>query len=297
MPYYNIIYNKPLQYSFILLTLFVVFGFKEITGQPLPPDSSAFNFVFITDTHLKNDSLIKEHFREIAQIINNLHPDFILTGGDMVGSALSANETDAVILFNVMENLFSLFNPKVYYTMGNHDMFGVYVQSSVTPDHPLWGKKMYEAKVGERYYSFMHKGWKFIVLDGTQITEERKYTGGFGKEQIQWLSDELKNTDKTTPLILSNHIPFVNPNNLLSDTLPVMTKPFREVLGLFDGYNLKLVLQGHSHELSDVLVKGIHFLSGGTTIIQKNNVPEKEGFIIINIENQNIKWEFNSTHK
>ena len=130
-----------------------------------------------------------------------------------------------------------------------------------------------------------------------EITDERKYTGGFDIEQIQWLSDELKNTDKTTPLILANHMPFVNPYSLLSDTLPVMTKPFREALDLFEGYNLKLVLQGHSHELSDVLVRGIHFLSGGTTIMQKNNVLEKEGFIIISIDKQNIEWKFNSTHK
>lgn len=298
MTYHKTIYYMLMLNRFILFILLVTFGFKGVmTGQPLSQDNSAFSFVFITDTHLKSDSLVAGHFREITQTINNLHPDFILTGGDMVGSALSANETDALILFNVMESLFSLFKAPVHYTMGNHDMFGVYVQSGVSPDHHLWGKKMYESRIGKKYYTFRHKGWKFIVLDGTQITGERKYTGEFDKEQIQWLSEELKNTDKTTPLILSNHIPFVNPNNLLSDSLPVMTKPFREVLSLFEGYNLKLVLQGHSHELSEVLVRGIHFLSGGTTIMQKNNVPEKEGFIIISIDNQNINWKFNSTHK
>jgi predicted MPP superfamily phosphohydrolase len=289
-------YNKLLRYRFFLFGLLVVTGFKgTITGQPLPQDSSRYSFIFITDTHINTDSTVSKHFREIVRTANRLHPDFILTGGDMVGSALSANESTAISLFSEMKSLFSYFTIPVYYTMGNHDMFGVYAESGVSPDNPLWGKKMFEAEVGKRYYTFMHKGWKFIVLDGTQITGDRKYTGGFDKEQIQWLKDELKNTDKATPLIVSNHIPFVNPNNLLSDTLPVMTKPYRSVLDLFEGYNLKLVLQGHSHEMSDVLVRGIHFLSGGTTIIQKNNIPEKEGFLLINIDHQAVKWEFVST--
>ena len=37
----------------------------------------------------------------------------------------------------------------------------------------------------------------------------------------------------------------------------------RQVLELFRGHNLRLVLQGHLHYFEDIYVNGIHFITGG----------------------------------
>ena len=48
------------------------------------------------------------------------------------------------------------FNMPVYNTLGNHEIFGIYKESGVSSDHPEYGEKMFEKRIGESYYSFDH---------------------------------------------------------------------------------------------------------------------------------------------
>lgn len=43
-----------------------------------------FSFVFLPDIHLRPDSATEANFDMLAIQINNLRPDFVITGGDMI---------------------------------------------------------------------------------------------------------------------------------------------------------------------------------------------------------------------
>ena len=60
----------------------------------------------------------------------------------------------------------------VYNTLGNHEVFGLYEKSGISPEHPEYGKQMYKNKLGDgkTYFSFDHIGWHFIILDGIGFT-------------------------------------------------------------------------------------------------------------------------------
>src|SRR5262249_8517341 len=125
--------------------------------------------------------------------------------------------------------------------------------SGAAEAEPHFGKRMFEEYMGRRYYTFAHKGWRFIVLDSVGITAERQYTGLVDAEQLIWLKNELNTIGRQTPIILITHIPLFTgymqygslTKVLPQDALVVMNA--RDLADIIDGYNVKAVLQGHLH--------------------------------------------------
>jgi 3',5'-cyclic AMP phosphodiesterase CpdA len=190
----------------------------------------------------------------------------------------------------------------VYNTVGNHEVFGIYKESGIDTTHEEYSKKMFENRIGKRYYSFDHKGWHFIVLDAIGVKPERYYYGYIDEEQVNWLKSDLKTITKETPIVISVHIPFITAQTQLvegslaaSGEGSVITNA-RDVLLLLYEYNLKLVLQGHLHFLEDIYVGGkTHFITGGAVSASWWKGPRgimEEGFVLVKVNDNNIDWEY-----
>lgn len=91
----------------------------------------------------------------------------------------------------------------VHNTMGNHDIYGIYSLSGADPKHPDYGEKMFENRIGKSYYSFNHKGWKFMILNSIEDTGKDSYIGLIDQKQIDWIKTELQKTDPGTPIVIS----------------------------------------------------------------------------------------------
>jgi UDP-2,3-diacylglucosamine pyrophosphatase LpxH len=252
-----------------------------------------FSFVFLPDIHLRPDSTTEANFDLLIKQINNLRPDFIVTGGDMIYTAKNVDEKKAKVMFDFMESKFHEFNMPVYYTIGNHEIVGVLAESGMEISHPLWGKGMYDKLYGKRYYSFTHSGWKFFLLDGIKILEkERNYTQGVDSLQIEWLKNELLLTDKSTPLIISIHTPLINPHAINNSQSQLLSGNSETVLNLFKDHNLKIVLEGHTHLYMNLLFEGIHYISGGSTSYTSDIINNNDGFVLIKIKNNTEDIQF-----
>ncbi len=61
-----------------------------------------FSFVFLPDIHLQPDSVSVAGFEQLVKQVNRLHPDFVLTGGDMIYTAKNVNDekADIFVRFN-----------------------------------------------------------------------------------------------------------------------------------------------------------------------------------------------------
>lgn len=128
----------------------------------------------MTDIHLNTGNNAIKQFRKVIGEVNKLKPDFVLTGGDNIADALSANWKRADAQYRRYNSMIKEFDMPVFNTLGNHDIFGLYKESGVSPNDPEYGKGMYKKRVGSPYYSFDHKNWHFIVLDGVGITDDRQ---------------------------------------------------------------------------------------------------------------------------
>lgn len=260
-----------------------------------------FSFVFMTDIHLTPSRNAVPGFKQAISSVNALHPDFVITGGDLIMDALEQKYSTADSLYNLYGETVKNLTMPVHNTMGNHEIYGIFLSSRPDTLNPEYGEKMFEKRLGKSYYSFDHKGWKFIILNSVEATKRSRYIGKIDDTQIEWIKKELQATGKATPIVMSTHIPFITSNTqkyigttVANDSAAVIYNG-KEVLDLFHGYNLKLVLQGHLHTVEDIYVDGIHFLTGGAVCAAWWNGPNRdfeEGFMLISVKNDDFSWKY-----
>lgn len=291
----------------ILFLIFSIFGVLIISScsnfqqSEESSNNNAFTFVFMTDIHLQPESKAVEGFSQAIDSVNKLNPDFVITGGDLIMDALGQSFGRSDSLYNIYNKAQERFNMPVYNTKGNHEIFGIYEKSGISNDHPEYENKMFENRVGERYYSFDHKGWHFMILDGIEDTGENSYVGKIDSLQMKWIKSDLSKLDKSTPIAISIHIPLITAATQLEYGSLEPNKPTttisnsKEVLGLFDNYKLKLVLQGHLHLVEDIYARGTHFITGGAVSARwwggAYNGME-EGFLVVKVDGDEIDWEY-----
>lgn len=291
-------------YFFILkrrILYIVLFSsiFFSTKAQQISKPADTFTFAFITDIHLDYNTSYLRDFDNAVKKINNLNPDFILTGGDNIRDAARPSESRADSLFNLYLSHIKAFNMPVYTGIGNHEVFGIN-NSAVLPGDPMFGKKMYESKIGKTYYSFNHKGWKFFMIDNIKISDSgHKYIGYVDEEQMKWLKIELESTLPSTPIVVCSHIPFVssmkkfelgslsgNPEN---DGVANSIEFFK----LFEKHNLKLLLQGHFHFMEVLYANDIYYITGPSINGSYGSaMTKKSGFFLFKTLGDSLTWNF-----
>ncbi|MBN1153968.1 metallophosphoesterase [candidate division KSB1 bacterium] len=281
--------------AFMLLTLVI-----NCTSEK----GHSFRFVFMTDIHVQPELNGDAGYRQAVEKVNQLKPDFVITGGDLIMDALGQSEERARQLYDMYINISNNFAMPVYNTMGNHEVFGLYEKSGISTDHPDYGKQMYRNRLGngKTYYSFDNFGWHVIVLDGIGFTAERQYIGEVDSEQLKWLREDLQKVNPTTPIIVSTHIPLVSVGEQMwrGGTTPLLPGEVitnsRAVLDLFSGHKLKMVLQGHLHIVEEIIFKDTHYITGGAVSGAwwkgaRSGFPE--GFVVVDIKkDESFSWHY-----
>ncbi|MDX8339979.1 metallophosphoesterase [Draconibacterium sp. IB214405] len=285
---------------YLSVSIFLLFSCTQSSKPQQESETEDFSFVFMTDIHITEERQATEGFSQAIDTINSLNPDFVLTGGDNIMDALAVSYEASDSAYNLYENTIKQVNAPVYTTMGNHEVFGLYERSGVSPSHEEYGKKLYENRLAKRYYSFDYKDWHFVVLDGIGFTEDRHYYGHVDEEQLVWLKKDLEAAgDK--PIAVSIHIP------LLSIGSQIMQSPTQgmdagsivtnanEVREILEQHNTKLVLQGHLHFLEDIEYNGIHYITGGAVSSQwwqGQRFGMEEGFLKIDVKGEDFSWKY-----
>jgi len=285
-----------------ILPLALLMVFVLLTCSKKTIDDS-FKFVFISDIHIQKELNADKGFIKAIDKINEINPAFVITGGDLIMDALKETFEHSVKQYELYEELSKEINVPVYNTIGNHDIFGIYEESGVDKAHSEYGKQMYKNRIGDgkTYYSFDYKNWHFIILDVIGITEDNKYMGIVDSLQINWIKADLSTVDNETPIAIVGHIPFITAAMQLIYGYPAEMTPSLvvtnglDVLELFGNHNLRIVLQGHLHIVEEIIYKGIHFITGGAVSgkwWEGANHGFEEGFISLEVENDDFSWEF-----
>lgn len=286
--------------TFIIAVISIVISCTTQQKERVKSENN-FSFVFMTDIHVEPERHATEGLLQAIDTINKMAPDFVLTGGDNIMDALGQNWERSDSLYNLFEKTIGNLKMPVYSTMGNHEVFGLYKQSGISPENNFYGKKLYENRIAKRYYSFDHKNWHFIVLDGIGITEDRHYFGHVDSVQVEWLKKDLASVEKDKPIAVSIHIPLLSigeqimsgPTAAFSQS-SILTNA-NEVRKLLEQYNVKLVLQGHLHFLEDINYNGIHYITGGAVCSnwwQGTRYGMQEGFVKVDVSGDNFSWKY-----
>lgn len=236
-----------------------------------------FSFTFFTDTHIQPELEAAKGCSLCFQRFHDVPGDFAICGGDLVYDAATVSSTRANRLFDLYRQTSAAIPYPVHYTIGNHDIYGVLNKDGIAPSDPQYGKKAFEDRYGPTHYSFDHKGWHFIVLDSIGLHADRTWTGQLGQEQIAWLQADLNTVGKRVPIVVVTHVPlvtgaisYVSHQEWLSRTAnlgglidSLMVTDASAAIDAMLGYNVRAVLQGHTHVNEDITFRGLRFLTSG----------------------------------
>lgn len=276
--------------------LVFVLLFQSLAQNSDAKADDSFSFVFMTDIHLKPEMNAPKGFQMAIDKTNELNPDFVITGGDLVYDAMRGGQARCDSLFSLYKEMSKGFRMPVYNTLGNHDLFAIYPESPESETHPDYKYGMFERYFGKTYYSFNHKGWHFVVLNSLDVTADKKYRGHFREEQIEWLKSDLDKTDSLTPIVVISHIPMLSVRGQMAGSAGPMIDNVAEVFKILENKNLKLILQGHIHwKESGQVNDRFEFITGGSIAGngwkgRRHNT--KEGFVQVNVQGSELSWEY-----
>ncbi len=273
----------------LVLSLIVSLTLGGKSGVTQEKSVVKFRFSFHTDIHLGLNN--PEGFTGAAKAFRDAHykgAEFILTGGDNVDIDILGKDSEtAYLLYQKYAQLINDCQIKVYPTIGNHDRFW-----GCEKDDPLFNEGLFEKYLETKsYYSFNRQGWHFIVLNTSNSVVDEK--------QLRWLVNDLSKTDDSTPIVVSVHVPFLSvyyPTLEGRYTNADTFSNFKQVWDLFEGKNLKLVLQGHMHLYEEIKVKDVQFITAGAVSGSWWGGPyhgTQEGYLLVSIdENDHFSWEY-----
>lgn len=250
---------------FILLPLFI--------SCSKPTKKEAFSVGIIADCQycecdVKWNRYYKKAPQRLKEAVNELNQHdlaYTVHLGDFIDQYFES--------FDSIVPTWKQLNSDAYHVLGNHDFD---VADSLKP---LVFEKL---NLKKRYYSIEKENWKFLMIDGTDLSfygtfsadkkEETKqlfskikndslpyakpYNGGLGKEQFHWIENELKEATKNGKNVgLYCHFPLTPiQNDNLWNTI--------ELQELFKKYDcVKVFMNGHNHEGAYEYKDNIHYLT------------------------------------
>ncbi len=194
--------------------------------------------------------------------LNTLDLEFTVHLGDFIDKDWES--------FDVVGPIYQSLKMPAYHVLGNHDF-------SVADDK----KADVHRKLGmpARYYDFMVHGWRFVALDGNDVSfhgypkdspeyaaaekyyvdnkiESPKWNGAIGEEQLTWLRGVLDDaTQRGESVVLMAHFPVFpeNVHNLWNA---------KDILALADEYScIKAYINGHNHKGNYGERNGVHYVT------------------------------------
>ncbi|HBG80842.1 MAG: PQQ-binding-like beta-propeller repeat protein [Petrimonas sp.] len=208
--------------TIVLIFLFLIGGAAGFSQTVKP-----FKFALITDTHIGNPNNDEDLYRTVKDINSQSDIDFVIVSGDVTEFGSYDELHTAACLLNELK--------VPYYALpGNHDS-----------NWSESGTNAFLRLFGSETFGFEHNGYKFIGLaSGPNM---RMGPGQIPRENLTWFFEELKKTDKNTPLICVNHYPMDNSLN-----------NWFEVMDAYRPYNVQLMLCGHGHNNRAMNFEGAH---------------------------------------
>jgi len=241
-----------------------------VSADDAADSSATFQFGVIADcqycsdpgTGVRKYSMSVNKLQRCVDHFNTLDLDYVVHLGDFIDRDFES--------FDVVSPIFGQLKFPKYHVLGNHDF-------SVADDK----KKDVPLKLGlsSRYYDFAVNGWRFVVLDGNDISfyahpknspehqeavdyyERNKidspdWNGAVGPEQLAWLKKVLEQaTDDSEKVVLYCHFP-VYPKNIHN------LWNAREIVDVIERFPcVKAYLNGHNHAGNYGIKNGVHYLT------------------------------------
>ncbi|MBC8770457.1 metallophosphoesterase [Arenibacter sp. BSSL-BM3] len=256
--------------SIILLALLTACGSKENKNVPQHDLSIGIiadcQYCYCESSPSRFYKNSPDKLKHAVTALNKEDLDYAIHLGDFIDRDFSS--------FDTVLPIWNGLKTKKYHVLGNHDF-------SVADS--LKSKVMNKMNLTQRYYSLVENNWRFIVLDGNDLSYQgaispkkiaqtdslftllskadmpnlQTWNGGLSHEQLQWVESELKlATEHNENVGFYCHFPVLGEDKvhrLWNST---------QLVYLIDKYpNVKFYFNGHNHNGDYMERNGVHYLT------------------------------------
>ena len=209
------------------------------------------SFVQISDSHMGFNKPanpdVAGTLKAAVDKINGLStaPEFLLHTGDI--SHLSKAEE-----FDTVDQILKATGKEVFFVPGEHDV--------LNDDGAQFRERYGKGAKGAGWYSFEKKGVHFIGLVNV-MNLKAGGLGTLGREQLEWLEDDVKHLKHSTPLVVFAHIP-------LWTVYPDWgwgTDDSAQALAYLKKFGSVTVLNGHIHQTMQKVEGNVTFHTAAST--------------------------------
>lgn len=250
--------------------LAAVGGCSAAVSSSVRSSREPLRMVFYTDVHARDDEETSAALMRAAAAINAQGANLILGGGDLITGGFEATPEEASSSWDAYMAMHAAIEAEHHTVIGNHDLVGVLPSDGSPPAADP--RSVYKQRLGltKTFQAFDIMGYHFFLLDSVLVSgDDYGYHGWVSDEQQRWLEAELSRLPRAKPLVVALHIPLLTaffgathgstfgapPNRVVTNNT--------DVLDLFAGRNLILVLQGHLHVLELLRWQETTFITGG----------------------------------
>lgn len=257
-------------FTFLLILTMGLLFLNHIPIQKPVKESPEFRFGVVADCQyadvqsegVREYALSDRKLKSCVERLNVMNLKYVVSLGDLIDRNFQS--------FNIVLPIVRDLEMPVYHVLGNHDY-------SVADK---W-KAEIPGKLGmpSRYYDFQVEDWRFVVLDGNDISfhafseysdgykaaaeyykqkdlDAPEWNGAIGAKQIKWLQEVLKKaTANREKVIIFCHFPVYpeNVHNLWNAG---------EVVQVIEKYPcVKVYMSGHNHGGNYGMKDGVHYLT------------------------------------
>ncbi len=216
----------------------------------------------VVSTGVRKYSISDHKLEECVKNLNKMDLSYTIHLGDFIDKDWSS--------FDTVVPIFDLLQMPKYHVLGNHDY------SVEDEKKPFVVQRL---NMPSEYYDFKVYGWRFIVLNGNDISfhsypkdseeyqfaasyyEENqisspKWNGAIGKTQLLWLKEKLEQATKSDEnVILYCHFP-VFPEDIHN------LWNAEEVINTIEAYPcVKAYMNGHNHSGNYGIKNSVHYVT------------------------------------
>ncbi len=207
----------------------------------------------------KNITFPREYSKYLDAVFKKMKAEginFVITSGDNTdkGENKYAEKLVAIARENEMN---------VLWTKGNHDR----EKNGI----------MKQLGLEKNYYTFdIGNDVRIIILNNAKI--DTYPNGEIDAEQFEWFKDVLKNTRRGKKIIISMHVPIIEPTKNF-----VITPQYKEFEKLLrKNNNIIFVLFGHRHMEFNAKINGVHYWAGNPLTLKDH----LGSYYILDIDNE-----------
>ncbi len=228
------------------------FALSDMANRALATAKADLSFVQISDSHIGFDKAANPDVTATLDAaiakVNALEaaPAFVLHTGDLSHLSKPAE-------FDTLDQrLKGLRTDKIFYVPGEHDV--------LNDDGAQYRERYGKGSKGDGWYSFDQKGVHFIGLVNV-MNLKAGGLGTLGKDQLEFVEDDVKHLKSSTPIVVFAHIP-------LWSVYPEWgwgTDDGAQALGYLKRFGSVSVLNGHIHQVMQKVEGNVTFHTAMST--------------------------------